>query len=57
METMTQITDKLLSELSIVFVRDKEEGHYRGIELMGDYRLKIELVLDNRDEMVQIGQV
>lgn len=57
METMTQITDKLLNELSIVFVRDKEEGHYRGIELMGDYRLKIELVLDNRDEMVQIGAV
>ena len=55
METMTQITDKLLNELSIVFVRDKEEGHYRGIELMGDYRLKIELVLDNRDDMVQIG--
>lgn len=55
METMTQITDKLLNELSIVFVRDKEEGHYRGIELMGDYRLKIELVLDNYDEMVQIG--
>lgn len=44
METMTQITDKLLNELSIVFVRDKEEGHYHGIELMGDYGLKIELV-------------
>lgn len=57
METMTQITDKLLNELSIVFVRDKEEGHYHGLELMGDYRLKIELVLDNYDEMVQIGAV
>lgn len=57
METMTQITDKLLNELSIVFVRDKEEGHYHGLELMGDYGLKIELVLDNRDEIVQIGTV
>lgn len=55
METMQQITDTLLNQLSIVFVRDKEEGHYRGIELMGDYRLKIELVLDNYDEMVQVG--
>ena len=57
METMTQITDKLLNELSIVFVRDKEEGRYHGLELIGDYRLKIELVLDNRDEMVQISAV
>jgi hypothetical protein len=57
METMTQIIDKLLNELSIVFVRDKEEGHYYGLELMGDYGLKIELVLDTRDEMVEIGAV
>lgn len=54
METMQQITDTLLNQLSIVFVNDGE-GHYYGLELMGDYGLKVELVLDNRDEMVEIG--
>lgn len=54
METMQQITDTLLNQLSIVFVKG-EEGHHHGLELIGDYGLKIELVLDNRDEMVEIG--
>lgn len=54
METMQQITDTLLNQLSIVFIKE-EEGHYHGIDLMGDYALKIELTLDNRDEIVEIG--
>lgn len=32
METMQQITDTLLNQLSIVFVKG-EEGHYHGLEL------------------------
>lgn len=55
METMQQITDTLLNQLSIVFVRDKEEGHYHGLELIGDYGLKIEIVLSDYDEMIEIG--
>lgn len=54
METMQQITDTLLNQLSIVFVKEAE-GHYHGLELMGDYGLKIEIVLSNYDEMVEIG--
>lgn len=53
METMQQITDTLLNQLSIVFIKE-EEGYYHGIDLMGDYALKIELALDDYDEMVQI---